>query len=120
LQRFSRVDLSAEGVPDATNLLNFRQLLETRGLCQGHCTAINADFAARGLLLRERPPGQAPDQAGQPVVFRNESAHRREVRGRGLAKNGHQHDTLFALANVAIGARARGRREKREPIGLKR
>jgi len=53
LQRFARIDLSAEGVPDATTLLNFRHLLETHDLCQGLFTAINADLAARGLLLRE-------------------------------------------------------------------
>jgi transposase, IS5 family len=53
LQRFARIDLSAEGVPDATTLRNFRHLLERHDLCQGLFTAINADLAARGLLLRE-------------------------------------------------------------------
>jgi IS5 family transposase len=53
LQRFARIDLAAEGVPDATTLLNFRRLLETHDLCKGLFTAINADLAARGLLLRE-------------------------------------------------------------------
>ena len=31
----------------------------------------------------------------------------RKARYRGLAKNGHQLDTLFGLANVVMGARAR-------------
>ena len=53
LQRFARIDLAAEGVPDATTLLNFRHLLETHDLCKGLFTAINADLATRGLLLRE-------------------------------------------------------------------
>ena len=53
LQRFARIDLSAEGVPDATTLLKFRHLLETHDLCKGLFSAINADLAARGLLLRE-------------------------------------------------------------------
>lgn len=53
LQRFARIDLSAEGVPDATTLLKFRRLLETHDLCKGLFSAINADLAARGLLLRE-------------------------------------------------------------------
>ena len=53
LQSFARIDLQAEGVPDATTLLKFRRLLETHDLCQGLFTAINADLAARGLLLRE-------------------------------------------------------------------
>ncbi len=53
LRSFARVDLAAEGVPDATTLLNLRHLLETHALCQGLFAAINADLAARGLLLRE-------------------------------------------------------------------
>jgi IS5 family transposase len=53
LQGFARVDLNAEGVPDATTLLKFRRLLETHDLCKGLFSAINADLAARGLLLRE-------------------------------------------------------------------
>jgi len=53
LQGFARIDLQAEGVPDATTLLKFRRLLETHDLCKGLFTAINADLTARGLLLRE-------------------------------------------------------------------
>jgi transposase, IS5 family len=52
LRNFARIDLGAEGVPDATTLLKFRRLLETHDLCQGLFTAINADLTARGLLLR--------------------------------------------------------------------
>ena len=52
LQSFARIDLAAEGVPDATTLLKFRHLLETHDLCKGLFAAINADLAARGLLLR--------------------------------------------------------------------
>ena len=53
LQSFARIDLAAEGVPDATTLLKFRRRLETHDLCQGLFAAINTDLAARGLLLRE-------------------------------------------------------------------
>jgi IS5 family transposase len=53
LQAFARIDLAAEGVPDATTLLKFRRLLETHDLCKGLFSAINADLTARGLLLRE-------------------------------------------------------------------
>jgi len=53
LQGFARIDLAAEGVPDATTLLKFRRLLETHDLCKGLFTAINTDLTARGLLLRE-------------------------------------------------------------------
>ena len=52
LQSFARIDLQAEGVPDATTLLKFRRLLETHDLCKGLFAAINADLTARGLLLR--------------------------------------------------------------------
>jgi IS5 family transposase len=53
LRGFARIDLAAEGVPDATTLLKFRRLLETHDLCKGLFSAINADLTARGLLLRE-------------------------------------------------------------------
>jgi len=53
LKQFARIDWNAEGVPDATTLLNFRHLLETHDLCKGLFRAINADLTARGLLLRE-------------------------------------------------------------------
>jgi IS5 family transposase len=53
LQGFARIDLTAEGVPDATPLLKFRRWLETHDLCKGLFEAINADLTARGLLLRE-------------------------------------------------------------------
>ncbi|MSU41296.1 MAG: hypothetical protein EXS28_06210 [Pedosphaera sp.] len=39
--------------------LKFRRLLETHDLCKGLFTAINADLAARGLLLREGTRGDA-------------------------------------------------------------
>ena len=53
LRGFARIVLADDGVPDATTLLKFRRLLETHDLCKGLFTAINADLAARGLLLRE-------------------------------------------------------------------
>ena len=53
MRGFARLDLAAEGVPDATTLLKFRRRLETHDLCQGLFAAINADLTARGLLLRE-------------------------------------------------------------------
>jgi IS5 family transposase len=53
LRGFARIDRSAEGVPDATTLLKFRRLLEAHDLCKGLFTAINADLAARGLMMRE-------------------------------------------------------------------
>ena len=52
MRGFARIDLAADGVPDATTLLKFRRLLETHDLCKGLFTAINADLTARGLMLR--------------------------------------------------------------------
>src|SRR5271154_3661686 len=52
MRGFARIDLTADGVPDATTLLKFRRLLETNDLCKGLFTAINADLTARGLMMR--------------------------------------------------------------------
>jgi IS5 family transposase len=52
LRGFARMDLAAEGVPDATTLLKFRRRLETHDLCKGLFTAINTDLTARGLMMR--------------------------------------------------------------------
>jgi transposase, IS5 family len=52
MRGFARIDLAADGVPDATTLLKFRRLLETNDLCKGLFNAINADLAARGLMMR--------------------------------------------------------------------
>ena len=53
MRGFARIDLAADGVPDATTLLKFRRLLETNDLCKGLFQAINADLAVRGLMMRE-------------------------------------------------------------------
>jgi IS5 family transposase len=52
MRGFARIDLAADGVPDATTLLKFRRLLETNDLCKGLFHAINADLAGRGLMMR--------------------------------------------------------------------
>ena len=44
LQGFARIELAAEGVPDATTPLKFRRLLETHDLGPGRFPAINADL----------------------------------------------------------------------------
>ena len=53
MRGFARIDLAADGAPDATTLLKFRRLLETNNLCKGLFHAINADLAARGLMMRQ-------------------------------------------------------------------
>jgi transposase, IS5 family len=52
MRGFARIDLAADGVPDATTLLKFRRLLEANDLCKGIFNAINADLTARGLMMR--------------------------------------------------------------------
>jgi len=52
MRGFARIDLTADGVPDATTLLKFRRLLETNDLCKGIFKAINEDLTARGLMMR--------------------------------------------------------------------
>jgi IS5 family transposase len=52
MRGFARIDLAADGVPDATTLLKFRRLLETNDLCKGIFKAINEDLTARGLMMR--------------------------------------------------------------------
>jgi len=79
LQRFARIDLAAEGVPDATTLLNFRHLLETHDLCKGLFTAINADLAARGLLLREGTLVDATLIAAPPSTQNQKREHDPEM-----------------------------------------
>ena len=53
MRGFARIDLAADGLPDATTLLKFRRLLETNDLCKGIFQAINTDLATRGLMMRE-------------------------------------------------------------------
>ena len=60
-----------------------------------------------GLARRLREQGKAAGRAfGEPPfpILKNRFRHR-QVRYRGLAKNGHQLYTRFGLANVRIGAR---------------
>jgi IS5 family transposase len=53
LRGFVGIDLGRESVADATTLLTFRHLLEREGLTQRIFETINAQWAERGLLLRE-------------------------------------------------------------------
>ena len=118
LQRFARIDLAAEGVPDATTLLNFRHLLETHGLCKGLFTAINADLAARGLLLCE---GTLVDATLIAAPSSTKNARRErdpEIRARSLIDLSNQQqamkDTPGAAATMSLAlpcktlGRARG------------
>jgi IS5 family transposase len=89
--------------------LNFRHLLETRWseTSTGRLRA-NAALSGRWLMAQNEAL-QAVEKANASVrAFVVKSIFRyRKVRYRGLAKNGQQLYTLFGLANVLIGARAR-------------
>jgi IS5 family transposase len=87
LQGFARIDLAAEGVPDATTLLKFRRLLETHDLCKGLFAAINSDLATRGLLLREGTLVDATLIAAPPSTKNKEKQRDSEMR---QTKKGNQ------------------------------
>ena len=87
LRSFARIDLSAEGVPDATTLLKFRRLLETHDLCKGLFTAINADLTAQGLLLRAGTLVDATLIAAAPSTKNKEKRRDPEMH---QTKKGHQ------------------------------
>ena len=53
IRAFVGVDLSREGAPDATTLLEFRHLLERHQLTESIFNAIAHHLAAKGLMLRE-------------------------------------------------------------------
>ena len=108
MRRFVGLKLSG-ALPDETTILNFRHLLERHSLGEGLLQEINAHLDSQGLRLREGTivdasiieapsstknraggtgPGDASDEEGEPVAFRNESSHRG---GRGHG-SGAQHE----------------------------
>jgi IS5 family transposase len=80
MRGFARIDLAADGVPDATTLLKFRRLLETNDLCQGLFNAINADLATRGLMMREGTLVDATLLAAPPSTKNQEKKRDPEMR----------------------------------------
>ena len=52
-QRFLKIDLISDHVPDETTILNFRHLLEKHNLACKIFDEINAYLSTRGLLLKE-------------------------------------------------------------------
>jgi IS5 family transposase len=53
IRQFVGIDISREGAPDATTVLKFRRILESKQLTETIFNTINAHLAARGLFLRE-------------------------------------------------------------------
>jgi transposase, IS5 family len=75
IRRFVGVDLSRESAPDATTLLNFRHLLEEKGLTDSIFNAINAHLAEKGLFLRQGTVVDATIIAAPPST-KNRSGER--------------------------------------------
>ncbi len=88
LRQFAGLNL--ERIPDETTILNFRRLLEKHELAAGILTVINGSGRPRPVAApghhrrcnadqcaqfdqeqgRQARPGNAPDQEGKPVLFR--------------------------------------------------
>ena len=98
LRRFAGIDLGRAPVPDETTILNFRHLLEEHELCGQMLDTVNHYLESKGIrittgtivdatiIARLRRPrtskkrarsGDASDEERQPVVFRDQGAHRR-------------------------------------------
>lgn len=54
IRTFVGIDMSRESAPDATTLLKFRHLLESKELTRQIFDAINGHLAEKGLMMRER------------------------------------------------------------------
>ena len=111
LRSFAGIDLAVATVPDATTVLNFRHWLEEHDLTRALFDEVGAMLEERGLLMRQgtivdatiiaAPPstknkskarsGDAPDEEGQSVAFRDEGAYRGRCRlWAGTYGNGHR------------------------------
>ena len=96
VRRFAGLRLTGP-LPDETTILNFRHLLERHGLGETLFAEINAHLASLGQRLKTGTivdasiigraefdeeqaagtgPGEAPDEEGQAMVFRQEGTHR--------------------------------------------
>lgn len=97
LQRFARMDLAAEGVPEAPTLLNFRHLLETHDLSKGLFTA------ACGSLFCQR---QRPFEI--QTLFSVSLIHGRHLRSAETSYAAAS-TTLESMASLARGVHAASR-----------
>ncbi len=85
-------------------------ITKTSALLHGEETQVHADAGYTGveketLKAAEKVKASVRAFVEHPFhILKNIFGHRK-VRYRGLARNGHQLHTLFALANVVIGGR---------------
>jgi len=88
MRRFAGIELISDRIPDETTILAFRHLLEKHNLGEQIFETVKAHLSHLDCCAqldqeqgRETRSGDAPDQEGQPVVFRYEGPRRR---GQGL------------------------------------
>lgn len=53
MRTFAGIDAGEDAIPDETTILNFRHLLEAKGLAESIFAEVNALLTERGLLLRQ-------------------------------------------------------------------
>ena len=114
MRRFAGIDLISDRIPDETTILTFRHLLEKHDLGEQIFETVKAHLSARGMTMRqgtivdatliaapsstknkeEARSRDAPDQEGQPVVFRDESPYRVDK------DSGLIHSVVTTAANV--------------------
>ena len=92
MRRFAGIELVSDRIPDETTILTFRHLLEKHDLGEQIFETVKARLSARGMTMKqdtivdatliaaprlhqkqrgEARSRDAPDQEGQPVVFRD-------------------------------------------------
>jgi IS5 family transposase len=95
MRRFVGIDLGREPVPDETTVCRFRHLLEAHELGQKLFDEVQRHLATKGLKVAsgtivdatiisapsstknaDKRSRDAPDEEGQPMVFRHEGAFR--------------------------------------------
>lgn len=87
IRRFVGIDLGRQSAPDATTLLKFRHLLETRQLTAAIFSAINAHLAEQGLFMRAGTIVDATLIAAPPSAKNREGKRDGEMH---QAKKGNQ------------------------------
>ena len=87
IRRFVGIDLGRQSAPDATTLLKFRHLLETRQLTAAIFSAINAHLAEQGLFMRAGTIVDATLIAAPPSTKNREGKRDGEMH---QAKKGNQ------------------------------
>ena len=130
VRRFAGLRLTGP-LPDETTILHFRHLLERHGLGEALFAEINAHLASPGPAAEDghdrgrehhrraefdeeqgarAGSGDAPDEEGQPVVLRDEGAHRGGRRvGPGAQPGDDGGERRGRVARAPGAARRRGR-----------